>query len=443
MWCKPLRVLAGWLLCMPMLAMAQAAPGVPAGEDGPAVVRVVHADGRYQLQVDGKPFYVKGGGMSGNDQQALVARGGNSFRTWHSGENHKDVIAMLDQARRNGLMVAMGIEVARERHGFDYNDAQAVAEQLQRIRREVLDYKDHPAVLMWVVGNELNLEATNPAVWTAVGQLADMIHRIDPNHPVMTTLAGFDKPLIDAIKARAPSLDLIGVQLYGDISALPEKLRTSGWTGPYIVTEWGPTGHWESPLTAWGAPIEDTSTRKAQLLTERYQRYIASDTRQGLGSYVFLWGNKQERTPTWYGLFLPTGESTPSVDAMQLLWTGKPADNRAPSIAVPSIDGQFAQASVTLLPGSTHQAQAMAEDPEGDPLQYRWSMRAESAARTTGGDPEDVPALVDVPISKTANGAMRFVAPGNPGAYRLFVEVRDGRGHAAYANFPFRVQAAK
>ncbi|WP_343124183.1 glycoside hydrolase family 2 TIM barrel-domain containing protein [Pseudoxanthomonas sp. GM95] len=436
MW-KPSNVLAAWLLCMPLSCLAQVA------QRGPADVHVVQVQGRYQLQVDGKPFYVKGGGMAGTPQQqdALAARGGNSFRTWHTGENRSDVVTMLDHAQRSGLKVAMGIEVARERHGFDYDDAKAVDAQRARIRREVLAYKDHPAVLMWVVGNELNLEGKNPAVWTAVGQLADMIHTLDPHHPVMTTLAGFDKPLIEAIKQRAPSLDLIGIQLYGDISALPEKLKTSGWTGPYIVTEWGPTGHWESPLTTWGAPIEDTATRKAQLLTERYQRYIASDTRQALGSYVFLWGNKQERTPTWYGLFLPSGESTPSVDAMQQLWTGKPAANRAPSIAVPTIDGQLAQASVTVAPGSEHAAKAASEDPDGDALHYQWSVRAESTARTVGGDPEDVPAQVDVRISETANGAMRFVAPTQPGAYRLFVEVRDEHGHAAYANFPFRVQA--
>jgi len=430
--------LAGWLLCAVPLAMAQA-PSAPTAS-GPATVRIVHRDAGYQLQVDGKPFYVKGAGMSGEAQEELVARGGNSFRTWRSGEDRKDVLAMLDRAQRNGLMVAMGIEVARERHGFDYDDAAAVDVQLQRIRREVLAYKDHPAVLMWVVGNELNLEATNPAVWTAVGQLADMIHTVDPHHPVMTTLAGFDKPLIDAIKARAPSLDLIGVQLYGDISALPGKLKTSGWTGPYVVTEWGPTGHWESPLTQWGAAVEDTGTRKAELLVERYHRYIASDTVQGLGSYVFLWGNKQERTPTWYGLFLPSGESTPGVDAMQFLWTGRWPANRAPSIAVPTIDTQPAQASVTLAPGSLHQAQASAADPEGDALQYHWSVRAESTAKSVGGDPEAVPDLVDTPISKTANGAIRFTAPVKPGHYRLFVEVRDGKGHASYANIPFRVQ---
>ena len=284
----------------------------PLAMAAPSQVRITHEDGRYMMRVDGQPFRIKGAGMAGAGAGALAARGGNSFRTWDSGTDVTEVRAMLDEAQRHGLKIAMGIAVGNERHGFDYDDDAAVAAQLTRIREEVNLYKEHPAVLMWVVGNELNLHYSNPKVWNAVGAIADMIHREDPNHPVMTTLAGFDKQLIDLLKARAPSLDLIGIQLYGDIGALPEKLWTSGWTGPYVVTEWGPTGHWESPLTSWKAPVEDDATRKAQLLQQRYEQVIATDTTQGLGSYVFLWGNKQERTPTWYGLFLPSGESTPS-----------------------------------------------------------------------------------------------------------------------------------
>ena len=34
---------------------------------------------------------------------------------------------------------------------------------------------------------------------------------------------------------------------------------------------------------------------------------------------------------------------------------------------------------------------------------------------------------------------LSFAAPSQPGPYRLFVEVHDGQGHAAYANFPFHV----
>lgn len=406
----------------------------------PADVRITQEEGRYVLRVDGAPFRVKGAGMGGEGQEALAARGGNSFRTWGTGTDVAKVRAMLDRAQRNGLKVAMGIEVGNERHGFDYDDDAAVAAQLSRIRDEVNLYKDHPAVLMWVVGNELNLHYSNPKVWNAVGAIADMIHREDPHHPVMTTLAGFDKPLIDLLKARAPSLDLIGIQLYGDIGALPEKLKTSGWTGPYVVTEWGPTGHWESPLTTWKAPIEDDASRKAQLLQQRYEQVIVADTTQGLGSYVFLWGNKQERTPTWYGLFLPTGESTPAVDAMQYVWTGAWPKNRAPSIAPLRLDGRVATDSVTLRAGADAFAKIEARDVDGDALQYRWTVLHESTATSIGGDREDVPEKVDVAPKDDGQGGMRFTAPRKAGTYRLFVEVLDGHGHAAYANLPFRVE---
>ncbi len=407
----------------------------------PATVRIVEQPEGYRLLVNGKPYYVKGAGSASGDLEQLAARGGNSFRTWSTGDDEAKVNAMLDRAARNGLMVAMGLEVARERHGFDYDDAAAVEAQRKRIGEEVRRYKDHPAVLVWLVGNELNLEYRNPRVWDAVNDIAELIHRIDPHHPVMTPLAGFDPALIARIKSRAPALDLIGIQMYGDIAALPDKLRESDWTGPYLVTEWGPTGHWESPLTAWGAPIEDDASRKAGLLQQRYRDVIARDTRQCLGSYVFLWGNKQERTPTWYGLFLPDGESTPAVDAMQALWTGQWPANRAPAIAPMRLQGQVAVDSVRLRPGESALAEVQASDADGDPLAYRWTVRAESTATSIGGDPEALPPQVEVD-GRAQDGGFRFAAPVEAGNYRLFVEVRDGQGHAAYANFPFQVQQA-
>jgi hypothetical protein len=436
-----MRLLVRFLFVLAMLPVPAFAQDGEGAADRAVPVRIVkHADG-YRLLRDGEPYYVRGAGSASGDLEQLAARGGNSFRTWSTGTDVAKVRAMLDRAQRNGLTVAMGLEVGKERHGFDYDDPRAVAAQLQRLRAEVELYKDHPAVLMWLVGNELNLDYSNPKVWDAVGQIADMIHQVDPEHPVMTPLAGFDRELIGRIRQRAPSLDLIGIQLYGDLGELPRKLRQSDWNGPYIVTEWGPTGHWESPLTRWGAPIEDDASRKAELLQQRYRDVIAADTRQGLGSYVFLWGNKQERTPTWYGLFLPTGESTPGVDAMQYSWTGEWPANRAPRISPITVDGRGARDSVVLAPGSVHPAHAAAQD--GDALQWRWYALEESTATSVGGDREAVPAPVDLHLQEADAGRTRFIAPTQAGNYRLFVEVRDGHGHAAYANLPFRVEAAR
>lgn len=406
----------------------------------PSQVRIVESESGYRLQVNGKPFRVKGAGLEIGNQEALVAHGGNAFRTWRTDNGRESGRTVLDRARSNGLLVAMGIELGTERHGFDYDDAGAVARQLARVRSEVLRYKDHPALLMWVVGNELNLESKNPRVWNALDEIAAMIHELDPDHPVMTTLAGFDEKLIGLLKTRAPSLDLLGLQLYGDIAQLPEMLQASGWTGPYIVTEWGPTGHWESPKTRWGAPLEDDSTKKAELLVERYRRYIDADQRQCLGSFVFLWGQKQERTPTWYGLFLDSGEATPGVDAMQYAWTDVWPENRSPAISPMELQSRRAAQHVVVAAREPLSARVEARDPDRDALQYRWSVLEESRAKSVGGDREALPRRVRLRFDLEDDGSVRFKAPTKPGAYRLFVTVHDGKGHAAYANFPFLVE---
>ena len=118
----------------------------------------------------------------------------------------------------------MGLDLSRERHGFDYSDTNAVAKQLANIRSQVLKFKDHPALLMWDIGNELNLNSKNPKVWDAVNDISKMIHQIDPNHPTTTSLAGISKGLIDQIKLRAPDLDLLCIQSYADIVNLPREL---------------------------------------------------------------------------------------------------------------------------------------------------------------------------------------------------------------------------
>ena len=435
-------VIAAAIAFAPVAALAAGPVPAPIA-DGPSKVRIVESDGGYRLLVNGSPFRVKGAGMDGGNQDALVAHGANSFRTWSTDGDPEGGRSMLDRALANGLFVALGIRMGVERNGFDYGDPKAVAAQFARIKSEVLQYKDHPALLMWVAGNELNLESHNPKVWNAVNQIAEMIHQVDPNHPVMTTLAGLNAGLIGDLKSRAPALDLIGIQLYGDIVKLPEYLRVSGWNGPYIVTEWGPTGHWEIAKTSWGAPIEDDSTKKADLYRERYQRYIAADERQCLGSYVFLWGNKQERTPTWYGLFLASGEETPAVDAMHYVWKGSWPENRSPAITPVRIDSRSADQSITVVADSFHDASVQAMDSDQDPLDFRWLVMEESGAKTIGGDREDVPRVIESSITNDGNGKIRFKAPSKAGAYRLFVYVHDGKGHAAHSNIPFRVEAAE
>jgi len=408
----------------------------------PAKVEIRQTDGKFQMFVNNQPFYVKGAGLEFGNQEKLAAHGGNSFRTWRTENGRESGQAVLDRALSNGLYVAMGLEVGRERHGFDYNNPAAVAKQLAEIKTEVLKYKDHPALLTWIIGNELNLRATNPKVWDAVNEISKMIHEVDPNHPTMTALAGISPELIAQIKTRAPDLDLIGIQSYADIVNLPRYLKESNWDRPYLVTEWGATGHWEVGQTAWGAPIENDSTTKAEFYRQRYETAIRPDQTQCLGSFVFLWGQKQERTPTWYGMFLETGEETATVDVMHFLWNNKWPTNRSPHLEGAWLDGKTAQQNIRLMPGKSYPAKLTARDENNDALTYSWEILEESRDLKDGGDAESKPPSLPGLISMSNEPATSITVPAKPGAYRLFGYVFDGKGGAAHVNIPFQVEPA-
>lgn len=401
----------------------------------PVKVEISFSNGRYQLQRGGEPYFIKGAGGS-RYLDTLKAYGGNSIRTW-STVNAGNI---LDEAHKRGLTVTMGLDVARERHGFDYNDEEAVAKQLQSIKEEVLKYKDHPALLIWGIGNELNLFYSNTKVWDAVNDIAKMIHEVDPDHPVSTMTAGITREVAELIMTKAPEVDILAVNTYAGLPHTPGMLKEFGWTKPYIIAEWGPTGHWEGRKTAWDAPIEETSSKKADVYKSRYLASIKKDTAQCLGSYVFLWGQKQERTPTWYGIFTEAGEGSEVVDVMSYLWSGKYPSNRAPHISFLKLDDKEAFQNVYLKPGNIYTAQASVTDPDNDELSYRWEILHESTDLKEGGDRESKPEAVSGFLRTRKGGEAEVTAPDAEGAYRLFVYASDGKNKVATANIPFFVR---
>ena len=107
----------------------------------PAKVTLTNTNGAYQLKVDGKPFYIKGAGLEFGKISSLAKHHANSFRTWRTDNGKQSGKEVLDAAKKYGLMVTMGIDMGRERHGFDYNDEVAVKAQKERIKKEVLKLK--------------------------------------------------------------------------------------------------------------------------------------------------------------------------------------------------------------------------------------------------------------------------------------------------------------
>ena len=223
---------------------------LPASLADPVKVSVVKTAEGYQLLRAGEPYVVKGAGFSQGDMSSLAKFGGNSIRTWHVEEDLEKGMALLDQAQALGITVSLCLNIARERHGFDYNDPEVVKKQFEQAKEAVQMYKDHPALLSWIIGNELNYDYRNPRVYDAVNDIALMIHDIDPYHPTTTTIAGWNEDLVGVIGTRAPALDFLSIQMYGDLINLPRYIKKAQFKGPYFVTEWGAwaTGKWVKQL---------------------------------------------------------------------------------------------------------------------------------------------------------------------------------------------------
>jgi len=397
-------------------------------------VEAVNVDGQWTLLVNGDPYYING---AGGDSQLdiLVAAGGNTIRTWGT-ENGLEI---LDEAHKRGLKVMMGLWVQHERHGFDYNDEAKVKAQLENFRREIRKFKDHPALLLWGIGNEYELEYSNTKVWAAVNDIAKMVHEEDPNHPTSTVTAGTNAEKLKFVMEELTEIDIYGINTYADVDNVKHVLAKGGFKKPYMITEWGPTGHWEITKTMWSSSVEQTSTEKAASYLARFNASIGSQREQCIGSFAFLWGQKQEYTSTWYGLFTDKGLPTEAIDVLTYCWSGAYPENRSPRIDSVTFNGKDTYLNTILTAGSKSEVVLYASDLNGDKINYRWELYPESTDLKTGGDAENKPPMILGKIRGSESSSITLKAPMKEGRYRLFVFADDGE-KMAYMNIPFYVE---
>ncbi|AMV22358.1 glycoside hydrolase family 2 TIM barrel-domain containing protein [Planctomyces sp. SH-PL14] len=394
---------------------------------------LVQRDGRWQLMRDGQPYFIKGGG-GGGSKLVLRECDGNSFRTWGVGA---ETAAELDEARKLGLTVSVGIWLGHKEHGFDYTNAQAVAKQLEDARQAVRTYKDHPAVLVWGIGNEMEVNNEGPEVWRAIQEIARAVHEIDPNHPTMTVIAELGKDKVQQIHELCPDIDIIGVNTYGGGPSLAKRYREARGTKPYIITEFGPPGTWEIPLNAFGAPSEQTSTAKAKSYREIYEKSVTGAPELCLGSYAFTWGHKIEATATWFGMFLPDGDRLAAVDTMQELWSGK-----APQHPVPAMESLKLAGPDQVKAGETVEAEVKVGSGAGD-VKIHWALYSEQGNYgVTGTGAEATPQYPDA-IRENGGKTVRVKTPMSGGIYRLYCYLHNDHGGAAVGSLPIQVKGPK
>jgi hypothetical protein len=360
--------------------------------------------------------------------EKLASAGAKVVRVYRESD-----VWVLDAAQQLGLRVVMGLWLRHPRHGFRLDDVRAVQSQEDALRAFVLLHRDHPALLAWGVGNEVETGTADPRpAWREVNRISGIVKSLDARHPTVMVVADNSDAWLAPLADCCEQVDLLGLNLYGgSVFELPQRLRRLGIKKPIVVTELGPLGQWQAGRKPWGAPVELTSSQKADFFREALA-FLAGQP-QVVGAFPFLWGAKQEQTATWHGLLLADGSPTAMTDALSAAW-GRPV-----AAAAPLIRGIGIAADV-FAPAQEISAGVDAVSFDGSPLTTAWEVHAEATDLRAGGDLEAAPPRVEVRMLQADAQSVRFVAPALPGAYRLFITLGDSKGKAATANLPFLVR---
>ena len=308
-------------------------------------IAVAKEGGNWGLFVAGEPYEIKGVTFGYDSDIAkyedyckeLSFLGVNTIRTWATGEN---TMALLDAAHKHGIRVMLGIWMRHGRPGmedddrFDYlKDAKGKEEMFRNALKVVNMYKDHPAVLMWGVGNEVYLNTAKDEEKVVYSQLLERvcsaIKKEDVKHPIVSVEAWTFG--MDWWQKYVPSLDVYGLNSYGPgANLLAEELQKRGIDKPYIITEFGVTGEWDVNQQKNGVIVAPNDAQKYEAIAKGYPNWIRNKS-ANLGVFVFHYASGTDFMAPW--LFTHyNGMKRPQYWAIREAFTGEQAINKVPEI---------------------------------------------------------------------------------------------------------------
>ncbi|CAM5682592.1 hypothetical protein SALBM217S_04852 [Streptomyces griseoloalbus] len=409
-------------------------------------VEVTGSQGNWQLTVGGQPYTVKGltWGPAIADAPTYLpdvkSMGVNTIRTWGTDGGTKP---LLDSAAANGLKVVNGFWLQPGGGPGSGGCANYVTDtaykntMLTEFTKWVEAYRNHPATLMWNVGNEsvlglqncysgAELEAQRNAYTGFVNDVAKKIHSIDPDHPVTSTDAWTGA--WPYYQRNAPDLDLYSMNSYGDICGVREDWEQGGYTKPYLITEGGPAGEWEVPDDANGVPDEPTDVQKAEGYTKAWN-CVTGHRGVALGATLFHYGTEHDFGGIWFNL-LPDGLKRLSYYAVKRAYTGTAGNDNTP----PVVSALAVTPASSAPAGGEFTVRADVRDPgTAGPITYKIFLSGNYA----NGDKR----LVEASWRSTGNGTFAVRAPEKLGVWKVYLQAEDGRGNAGIETKSVKVVA--
>lgn len=235
------------------------------------------------------------------DFRLMKEMGVNTIRQYHHPQK-VDKEVLRDMYDKYGIRVIMGDFLGKYaigsgapwNPGTDYNNEQQKKNMLESVTNMVLEYKDEPYILFWLLGNEnvygyaCNADKDPDAFFKFANEVARHIKSIDPEHPV--AICSGDILYLDKFGKNCPDIDIFGTNAYrGDygFGFLWKQVREESGK-PVFITEYG------CPAYA-----EGKSQEEAEQLQADYHRGSWEDIENNmafgggagnaLGGVVFEW----------------------------------------------------------------------------------------------------------------------------------------------------------
>lgn len=308
---------------------------------------VQYANNHWQMVVDGKPFIMKG--ITYAPTKVGQSPDNGTLTNWMDEEpNPAFTTAWMDKNNNNkqdadepsegdfSLMKKMGVNTLRiyhhpmkmnkeflrkmyEKYGFrvlmadyigkyaigsgaswtegtDYENPQHQKVMMESVKQMVMDFKDEPYILMWLLGNENNYGVASnadkkpEAYYKFVNEVAKMIKSIDPNHPV--AICNGDILFLDKFGKLAPDVDAYGANVYrGDYGFGSYWQQIAEVTGkPAFITEYGAPAYSGTVLTPEEAQVAQAAYHKGNWLDIYYNSAGYPDGEgNSIGGIAFEW----------------------------------------------------------------------------------------------------------------------------------------------------------
>ena len=148
---------------------------------------------------------------------------------------------------------------------------------------------------MWNLGTELDNHNGDFKVYQIVNETAKMIHKLDPNHPVTTTITDGTYS-IPSIAHLCTDIDVLAINVFTKLAEQPQRIADAGWKGPYITSASLAGAAGGKPRLSNGrASGPERHGQSPAFLRRGYTTTIAGRRSHCLGSYVLYWATASSR----------------------------------------------------------------------------------------------------------------------------------------------------